>query len=79
MCDSLDPDWLHEGEGYAEIPSPDSVDDAAFPRTLIESRVYNSGIFRKLHLMIGVRQDGFKVRALLLLNRPWLDLMAWVW
>eukprot|EP00884_Botryococcus_braunii_P000667 jgi/Botrbrau1/10600/Bobra.0358s0019.1 len=74
MCDSLDPDWLHEGEGYVEVPSPGSLDDAGYPRALIESRVYNSSIFRKLHLMIGVRQDGFKMLHCVIIPRLDFDI-----
>lgn len=60
MCDSMDLDYQHNGLAWMEVPNPESG-EPGYPRVLIESRVYESSLLRKMHLMVGVRQDGLMV------------------
>ncbi|PNH02975.1 Phycocyanobilin:ferredoxin oxidoreductase [Tetrabaena socialis] len=46
----------------------------AYPRLLLENRVYCSKIFRKLHVEIGMRQDGLQVLHVTIFPRYSYDL-----
>jgi phycocyanobilin:ferredoxin oxidoreductase len=40
-----------------------------YPRLVLENRVYSSKAFRKLHVEVGVRQDGLQVLHVVLYPR----------
>lgn len=45
-----------------------------YPRLLLENRIYSSRVFRKLHLEVGLRQDGLQVLHAVLYPRYAIDL-----
>lgn len=49
-----------DGFSYVDIADP-AKGEEAYPRLLVENRVYSSRVFRKLHLEVAWRQDGLQV------------------
>eukprot|EP00210_Caulerpa_lentillifera_P008423 g8035.t1 len=73
MVDSLDP-LGKKGEEFTretENPKKDSED---YPRMFMENRMYQSQKFQKLHVGVGVRQDGLQFLHCLMLPKPNYDL-----
>ncbi|GIL51368.1 hypothetical protein Vafri_7374 [Volvox africanus] len=60
LVDSEDPKRELEGFSWADIPDPVKGAEG-YPRLQLENRVYCSRVFRKLHVEVGIRQDGMQV------------------
>eukprot|EP00955_Chlamydomonas_euryale_P061936 358234-Chlamydomonas_euryale.AAC.9 len=72
-CDSMDPHRELDGFAYSDVPDP-APGAEGYPRLYLENRVYCSRVFRKLHLEVGVRQDGLQVLHAVLYPRYAYDL-----
>ncbi|GLC43951.1 hypothetical protein PLESTB_000213300 [Pleodorina starrii] len=73
LVDSEDPKRELEGFSYADIPDPEKGAEG-YPRLQLENRVYCSRAFRKLHVEVGIRQDGLQVLHVVLYPRYNYDL-----
>ena len=69
--DSLDPGGSQPLSH--QFPDPEKG-DARHPRLQVENRAYRSHAFRKLHLEVGVRQDGLQVVHCVMYPRLEFDL-----
>ncbi|KAG2443466.1 hypothetical protein HXX76_001822 [Chlamydomonas incerta] len=73
LVDSMDPTQELEGFSYADIPDP-AKGEEGYPRLQLENRVYCSKVFRKLHVEVGLRQDGLQVLHVVIYPRYSYDM-----
>lgn len=45
---------------WAELMDP-TKDEPGYPRLMLENRAYQTRVFRKVHLEVGIRQDNIQV------------------
>lgn len=69
FCDSL----LARGDAQPGGGKDPAKGDPAYPRFLIENRVYGSRVFRKIHMELAHRQDGMQVFHFVMYPHPTFD------